>query len=56
MVIANTTYYESLVFSNPVVREDVLMLTGWFMPGLGFEHNRALVPWQNKSEHSFFRY
>ncbi len=41
MAVSNTTYYESLVTSNPVVRESCVDAHGMVhaptLPGLGFE-------------------
>jgi hypothetical protein len=42
MAIPNTTYYESLVDSNPVRRDPVVDATGLVhapnTPGMGYEH------------------
>jgi len=49
MAIANTTYYESLVTSNPVVRESVVDAQGLVhaptAPGIGFETEWEAPPW-----------
>lgn len=50
MAIPNTTYYESIVMTNPVVREPVVDEHGLVHapvgPGIGFEAEREGAPWE----------
>jgi L-alanine-DL-glutamate epimerase-like enolase superfamily enzyme len=53
MAIPNTTYYESLVRTNPVEREPVVDAQGLVhaptAPGIGFEAEWARPPWEGDS-------
>lgn len=50
MAIPNTTYYESLVMTNPVVREPTVDALGVVRapsaPGVGFEATWEVAPWE----------
>jgi L-alanine-DL-glutamate epimerase-like enolase superfamily enzyme len=51
MAIANTTYYESLVRTNPVQREPMVDAQGLVyaptLPGIGFEGEWESPPWRS---------
>ncbi len=53
MAFPNTTYYESIVKTNPVVREAVVDAQGLVhaptQPGIGFEAGWSIPPWENPS-------
>jgi L-alanine-DL-glutamate epimerase-like enolase superfamily enzyme len=53
MAINNTTYYESLVRTNPVQREPAVDAQGLVhastLPGIGFEGEWESLPWQSAS-------
>jgi L-alanine-DL-glutamate epimerase-like enolase superfamily enzyme len=53
MAINNTTYYESLVRTNPVQREPAVDAQGLVhastLPGIGFEGEWESLPWQAAS-------
>jgi hypothetical protein len=50
MAISNTTYYESLVMTNPVVREPAVDAQGQVhaptAPGIGYEAEWDRPPWE----------
>jgi len=54
MVIPNTTYYESLVLTNPVEREPLVDADGLVHapigPGIGYEQEWSVLPWQDVTD------
>ncbi len=55
MAINNTTYYESLVRTNPVVRAPEIDAQGLVhaptLPGIGFEGEWERPPWESDTSH-----
>lgn len=53
MAISNTTYYESLVMTNPVVREPCVdehgLIHALSAPGVGYETEWEVPPWENSA-------
>ena len=53
MAIPNTTYYESLVLTNPIVREPGVdehgMVHAPTAPGIGFEARWEIPPWEDSA-------
>jgi L-alanine-DL-glutamate epimerase-like enolase superfamily enzyme len=51
MAISNTTYYESIVMTNPIVRESAVdehgMVHAPTAPGIGFETQWNVPPWED---------